>query len=587
MIQKPLRPLSKEGLVHLIETSRRIRPATTWIKNANVLNVYTGEIQRQHVALCRDRIAYAGSKEPLIDQNTFIIEADDYTLVPGYIEPHSHPFQFYNVKTLGEYALTRGTTTLLMDNLTFFNNLPLENVLELFDYSMELPVKIFWWARLDAQSRHPDLVNQYTVERIRTIMEHPRAIQAGELTDWVNLLAGDEVQVEGMRMAKELHLRVEGHNPGASFETLNSIAAAGVTACHEAITGDEVIQRLRLGLYAHLRHSSIRPDVPDLISQLLAKGHTAWDRIMLTTDGSTPPYLENGLVDDLLSLAMREGLEPAIAYRLATLNPAVYYGLDDEIGGIAPGRIADILFLEDIENPTPVRVMVNGKILAESGRILQPFPDGQWKKWGMKPLTIDWEASADWFSMDDPGKEIPVITMPNAVITKKSDERLPAANGKIDLRELTDYQFVAAIDKKGNRVTQGIVKGFTNMPGALASTYTASGDILVIGKDDEQMAFTVNQVINMGGGIVLTENQCTLFSLPLPLNGFMSMDPMNTLIREAKQLVALLEERGYRHLDPIYSLLFLTAFHLPSIRLAAEGIVDVKTGDVLYPSRRL
>ncbi|WCK55028.1 adenine deaminase C-terminal domain-containing protein [Aneurinibacillus sp. Ricciae_BoGa-3] len=589
MIRKPLRPLGSEGIRMLMDVSRRLQPATTWIKDARVLNVYTGEVLRQQVSLYNDRIAYVGEKEPLIDENTLIIEAEPYVLVPGYIEPHSHPFQFYNVKTLGEYALTRGTTSIMMDTMVFHNTLKLEHVLKIMDYSMQLPVKNFWWAKLDPQSRNPELIKRYTVDNIRAIMEHPRTIQAGELTDWVPLLEGDDVQVEGMRLAKEYGLRVEGHHPGASTETLNAVTAAGVTACHEAMTGEEVVRRLRLGLYAHLRHSSIRPDVPKLVSDLLKEDIRSWERIMFTTDGSTPPFLEHGVTDYLLKLAMDEGLDPAVAYRLATLNPAVYYGLDDEIGGIAPGRIADILFLRDLKDPTPVKVMVNGEIHSEEGKLVHPFPEADWESWGLSSIDGSWHADAGWFQIKAEAEEegFPVIRMLNAVITKCNNEILPVSNGNIDIKDKEFYQYVAAIDRSGKRVSSGVVRGFARTIGAIASTYTASGDILVIGDHPEEMAQAVNQAIKIGGGIVMVENGEVLYALSLPLGGFMTDYPMNQVIRESKQLVALLRERGHKHIDPIYSLLFMTAFHLPAVRLAAEGVMDVKTGEIIFPAKEL
>jgi adenine deaminase len=589
MIRKPLRPLGTEGIRMLIDVSRRLQPASTWIKDASVLNVYTGEVLCQQVTLYKDRIAYVGEKEPLTDQNTLIIEAETYTLVPGYIEPHSHPFQFYNVKTLGEYALTRGTTSIMMDTMVFHNALQLEDVLKIMDYSMALPVKNFWWAKLDPQSRNPDLLKRYTVENIRAIMEHPRTIQAGELTDWIRLLEGDDVQVEGMRLAKLYNLRVEGHHPGASVETLNAVTAAGVTACHEAMTGEEVMRRLRLGLYAHLRHSSIRPDVPRLVSDLLKEDMRSWERIMFTTDGSTPPFLEHGVTDYLLKLAMDEGLDPAVAYRLATLNPAVYYGLDDEIGGIAPGRIADILFLRDLKDPTPVKVMVNGEIHSEQGTLLRPFPEADWENWRFPTYADSRQASADWFQItsNGEGEGFPVIRMLNAVITKASDEILPVSNGRIDIEDKEYYQYVAAIDRSGTRVTCGVLRGFARRIGAIASTYTASGDILVIGDNPVEMAQAVNQALKIGGGIIMVENGGILYSLALPLGGCMTDHPMDQVIRESKQLVTLLRERGHEHIDPIYSLLFLTAVHLPAVRLAAGGIMDVKTNKIIFPARQL
>lgn len=586
-MSRPIKPFSKEKWQQLIEVSRFLRPATVWIKSSKILNVYTGEVLDGNIAIFHDRIAYVGSKEPQIDDQTVFIDASQFTLVPGYIEPHAHPFQLYNPASLAEYALSRGTTTLVHDNLNFFLQLQQDQMENLFESMSIMPVKNFWWARLDPQNTDPNLKALFTPDRLKQTLQHPSVIQAGELTAWKDMLDGDEDIQELMYAARMEGKPIEAHNPGASVETLNAVTSAGTTCCHESITAEEVIRRLRLGLYATLRHSSIRPDLPHLIKGLLEEKNTSWSRMMMTTDGSTPFFFENGFTDYLIQLAIQNGLPPVEAYRMVTLNPAVYYGLDQELGGISPGRLADILFLEDLEHPTPVRVMAEGIMVSQKGELIASLPNIKWDQLGIGKISAPaWEAKPEWFKVTATHDKYPVAEMMNAAILLQRKESLPIRNGEIVISLQDDYLYAALLDRHGKWITTGIVKGFGQID-ALASTYTISQDIIVLGKDFNQMAQAVNRVMECRGGICLLDNSEILFELPLPLLGGMSIEKMDVLISQTGKLVKLLKERGHLHEDPIYSLLFFSATHLPTIRFTRQGLLSVKTGEILVPSKNL
>lgn len=414
--------------------------------------------------LYEDRIAYVGNKRPETDAYTMEINAAGFTLVPGYVEPHAHPWQLANVQSFSEFALSRGTTTMINDNLVYYLNLGEDQYERLMDYCSSLPIKNFWWARLDPQSTQPDMLAKFTTERLVSEICQDRVLQAGELTSWPLLLSGDETMLLGITAARNLGKRIEGHNPGASADTLNTMAALGVTACHEAIQADEVLKRLRVGMYATLRHSSIRPDLPHLVSGLLEKGFdfNAASRLMMTTDGSMPPFHKNGFVDYLIQLALEHGVPVTAAYRMATLNPAVYYGLDQELGAIAPGRLADILFLKDLNEPKPEKVMAEGKLVAEKGNMLIEWPACEWEQLHLVPMDKSWRLKPDSLELKVDLPEIPILELVNAVIVKRRDVHLPIEDGRIEIDRESDLCYVSLIDQNGQWVTTGIIKGFAN-----------------------------------------------------------------------------------------------------------------------------
>lgn len=582
-----LRPLSEEAYLRVIRTARRQTPASLWLAGGNVLNVFTKEWQTLNVVLAGERIAYVGEKEPLFDEQTVRIDASDFYLVPGYIEPHAHPFQWYNPETLSNFALLTGTTTLISDTLVLAGLLPYEEVADIMEKLSNHPVKQLFWARLDPQIQQQNTHAAYTKEGLDKILSHPLVIQGGELTDWPGLLAEDETILYGLKRVRDLGKRMEGHHPGASAETLNIASAAGITACHESMTAEDVIQRLSLGMHVSLRHSSIRPDLPVLVQGLLQSGVPWSSRMMLTSDGSTPPMMRHGFMDYTIRVAIESGVPPVEAYVMATLNPAAYYGLDAEVGGIAPGRIADILLLRNVEEPTPELVIANGRPVAKEGKpVDQPVAAVNWRSYDFPKINqmLDY-VNSSWFRMRHPGNELPVIQMANAVITRMGMEQLPSdREGYVSLAHDPELALIVLYDPRGKRFTQAIVRGYGSELEGLASTYTASADWLIIGRDAEAMTQALEHVIRIEGGVVLVDRGEVAFELPLPLAGKLTELPVEDVISKAEEFTQRLRQKGYAHLDPIYSLLFFTATHLPYIRLTAEGLYNVKERRVIYPS---
>ncbi|MBO8164743.1 MAG: adenine deaminase [Brevibacillus sp.] len=582
-----VRPLNEEAYLQVIRTAKRQHPAAVWIKGARVLDVYLRQWRDVHIVVAGERIAYVGESEPLCDERTEVIDAAGYYAVPGYIEPHAHPFQWYNPVTLSDFALRTGTTTIIADSLTMYRLLPFEQVAEIMQCLGDSPVKHFFWARLDPQNISPRQPEQFGKQRLEEIITHPLVIQGGELTDWGGLLREDENLLYGLKRVRDVGKRMEGHHPGASYDTLNIAAAAGVTACHESITADEVIRRLQLGFYAALRHSSIRPDLPDLIRGLRERGITYSPRLMLTSDGSTPPMMRFGFTDYTIRVAIEAGLSPADAYAMATLNPAAYYGLDAEIGGIAPGRIADILLLTAPDEPTPQVVIANGRRWAEKGQLLGPLPSFDWQRYHLPNLAgKETVIRPELFRIRAKDQGVPVINMRNAVITEAEQTPLvPGPDGQ--LPDDPELAALVLIDPVGGRVTQAAVRGYGREIEAIATTYTISSDWIVIGRNPQSMAAALRRALELGGGVTMLEEGKTVFEMPLPISGLMTDAPMEEVIAKAETFVHMLRQKGHAHIDPIYSLLFFTATHLPFVRMTADGVYDVKRGKMIIPSMRV
>lgn len=601
-MRRQVRPLGAAEMRRLIAVARREEPGDVVIEHATVINVYTQELMEAHVAISGKHIAYVGPDMPPVGDGTEVIDGRGYVLSPGYFEPHAHSNLFVNPATFSQKALRHGTTALVHDNMALFLGLGPEKFWQALDDFAAFPVKMFWGLRLDGQTADEGVVARFAPEVIERLLAHPFVLQVGELTDWPRLFGGDEQMVQNVLAARRSGRKVEGHFPGASWRTLNTASAAGVGACHEGMTGEDVLMRLRLGMYATLRYSPIRPDLPDIIQQLLAENIVWSNRLMLTTDGPTPAMLENGMLDYLLRLAMEAGLDPLVAYRLATLNPATYYGLDGELGGIAPGRLADILFLRDVREPRPVRVMAEGKVVVQEDRleVSLPLPEvirlaakesaaevadtaaSRWLEPALFALPVSME---DGLSGDT--AVFPVIHIRDAAITAGQPETFPVRDGFLDWRGQDGLLLASLLDVRGRWIANGLVRGFARDMDALAVSFTISGDLLVLGRDPSAMAEAARRLLALGGGAVLLDGEREPLEICLPIFNSMSAEPYESVAEQAIQLDRRLRAAGYAHLDPIYTLLFLPATHLPYIRLTAQGIYSVKDRRVLYPARVL
>src|SRR5438445_804841 len=262
-----------------------------------------------------------------------------------------------------------------------------------------------------------------------------------------------------------------------------------------------------------LRDSSLRPDLVGLLDALKTAPALA-SRLMLTNDGSMPAFLRtHGFIDHLIRVALEHGVPPIDAYRMATLNPATYYGLDAELGGIAPGRYADLCVLDDLAEPRPSTVIARGRVVATGGLLVGPIAEPPWRRVFSSPkarLTVRWRARPDDFEL--PGRaSYPVIELVSAVISRLQER--PMQPGDLH---------AALLDRGGRWVAPGVVAGFADRIDGFATTTSTDFNILALGRRREAMARAVNRLLDLHGGIVLVEGERIVYELALPLGGIMT-----------------------------------------------------------------
>ena len=551
---------------------------TKLLTNATYLNQYFRKWMKANIWIYEDRIVYVGDRLPEHIEKCEIVDCSDYYLVPGYIEPHAHPFQLYNPHSFAEYASQFGTTTLINDNLFLALQQSKTKAFSFLRDMRDIPVMMYWWCRFDSQTEMNEEEQIFSYTNIKDWLEHDAVLQAGELTGWPRVLGGDDLMLQWMQEAKRVRKQIEGHLPGASEKTLAKMMLLGVDCDHEAMTGEDVYKRLSQGYTVSLRYSSIRPDLPTLLEEMRQLGIDCYDHCIFTTDGSTPSFYEQGVIDAMIRIAIEKGVPLVDAYNMGTINVARYYRLDGLLGNIATGRLANINFLGEKENPTPVSVLAKGKWMKRDGDLSDDFGSFNWRKNDFDPLHLSWE-----LSMHDLQFSMPVgMHMENAVIMRPYSIAIDTSRD--DLSTDHDESFLMLIDRGGKWRVNTILKGFATNVQGLVSSYSNTGDIILIGKNKRDMFTAFQRMREIGGGIVLAENGEVIHEIPLPLLGMMSLKKVEELIEEEKKLKLLLTERGYRFTDPVYSLLFLLSTHLPYIRITPRGIYDVMHKTVLFPS---
>lgn len=561
---------------HLAVIDGKLEP-TMILADATYLNVFTKQWLQGNIWIYHDRIVYVGDEMPKMASDAVVIDCRDQFLVPGYIEPHAHPYQLYNPEQLALHVAQFGTTTLINDNLRLLFLYEKKKAFSIIEQMQKIPVSMFWWGRYDSQSMLRNETEIFNTNDVLSWLSHPTVVQGGELTAWPKLLAGDDRLLYWMQETKRLGKRIEGHLPAASERTLTKLKLLGVTGEHEAMSGEEVVRRLQLGYHVTLRHSSIRPDLPHILEDLMDRTFDNFEQLMFTTDGATPSFYEYGMINICVQIAIEKGLPLIEAYRMASYNVAKYYGLDDVLGSIAPGRIAHINFLQAKDDPNPISVLAKGQWILREKKKIEQINQMNWGQYETDDL-LNWDMTEE-----DLQFSIPIgLKMENDVIMKPYPVSIDITTSK--LPESTPDAFLLVLDRAGKWRVNTVIHGFTNRLGAICSSYSATGDMILIGKNKMDMQIAFQRMKEIGGGIVLVQNGQVIFELALEIKGVMSEADFVFVMEKEGQLKQILQDAGYRFHDPVFCLLFLSSTHLPFIRVTQQGIVDVLHLEIIVPA---
>jgi adenine deaminase len=539
------------------------RPPDVVLTGGRVL-VASGELLQLDVAILGRRIVAVAPS--LASAGVRTVDVGGRYLVPGYVEPHGHAFAPLSPSQYLGRVLETGTTCTTTDDYHLNQFLPAGSYGRLLDHTSALPLVVRWSLRVE-----PQATRTLDFAGLQALLARPEIVQLGELPARPDLEHLDEPLAQLLAQARAAGRRIDGHNPGATQRTLTAAGASGVTADHEALSADDVMARLRTGLWAFLRHSSLRPDIPQLVPALVDSA-LSLERVALTVDGSTPAWMaRHGFVNAAIGAAIEAGMAPFEAYASATWRPAAYMRIDEHLGAIAPGRLANINVLGALEDPMPESVISMGREVAREGRLTVSLPAVPWDALGARPWSQ--RAAGPALGTFRPEPEDPAVRLVSTVILREGAGDGPGLS-------------CVALDPLSGRGTRARLHGLAPRVRAVASTMTFNRLLVVIGSDPQAMKRTADAVFAAGGGIAYDDGE-RVDLLELPIGGVISEAPFGHVAGFCERLERHLAELGHPFADPLYTLHFLTTDSLPAVRFTREGLLRVKTGEIISPAVEL
>lgn len=553
-------------------------------KNCSLVNVYTREIiPHTQVAVTNDRIAYVGpDASHTAGQNTAVIDLEGKYLTPGFADPHIHIDQFVMPSELAKQLLLCGTTSLFSDPIDIVSVCGTKGFYEFIKASSNLPIRIFHVVPgglpVDGKFSHGKTID---LSEEKSAIKLDSVVGLGEVFSWTKVTSRDPTTMKKLSSMLENDCIINGHTAGASDKKLNAYISSGILSCHEPIDYDQVIERLRLGMWIMMREGSIRRDLKNIIPKILAS-KPYLNRLMFCSDGLDPVDMTKfGHIDHCIRESVRLGMDVIDAVTMASKNCFDYYNMGKDLGGIAPGKLADMLVFDDLEKIKPKRVFVGGRLVASNGSMVTKTRKPSLPKWITRTVKITKKFTENDFAIKSkkPTVSVNVIEMETEIITKQNTVDLLTNNGNVIPSKEKDVWKVAAFDRTfgSTKHALGFLKNFGADVGAFASTWSFhENDMIIIGSSEKDMAYAANHLIKSQGGMVVVKEGKIISFLPLQVGGIISSNPFDDVLERFVKLNSTLIDSGCVFQRPHLIPLFLPFLALPSIRIMYSGMIDVK-----------
>ncbi|MFI6498578.1 adenine deaminase [Nonomuraea typhae] len=560
----------------LLDVAYGRRPADTIITNGTLVNVLTGEVYPAEIGIFQDRIAAVGPSLPL-GPDTRVIDAGGGYLVPGLIDGHLHiECSKLSVSSFADLVVPLGTTSVVsgLDQVLVVEGLP--GVRKFLDESKKTGMRIWWGAPAKAPYTVPQSTVGFTFgpDEHREAHTWPECVGVWETVQEM-VEHGDPAVMQALELAEKHRLPVFGCAPLSDARRIAGLAAAGIRLDHESYSHEEMLEKLRQGIYAIVRESSVAHFLEENI-QVVSK--TGARRVAFCTDDvHAADVLAGGHMDKLVRMAVKAGVDPVTAIQMATVNCAEMYRIDDKVGSIAPGRFADVLIVDSLEDFRVREVVSAGRLVARDGRMLTPtIPParGEVTKFPVRTVT------AGDFALRSDRAEVDVLAIgftEQVFVRKRRDVTLPVVDGVVEPSVEQDALLVTVVERYGRagNMPVAVVGGMGIREGAIATSAAPDdNNIICVGASRSDMAVAVNAVSEMGGGQVIVVNGEVRERLPLPIAGIVSDLPAAEMAVAEQRLDDLARELGCTLPAPLMYLFFLSITAIPDYAVTDLGLVD-------------
>lgn len=575
----------------LIEAALGKRPLDLVIRDVQLVNVYTGEIYPADIGIYQNYIAHVTvpGEEPIEGRN--VISGRGKYAIPGLIDTHVHIES--SMMTSANFAraiLPHGTTTVLTDPHEIGNVLGLRGVKYMVDSSEGLPLRIF----ILAPSCVPSVPGietagaDFAAEDIETMLGWDRVLGLAEVMDYLGVIYQTPRMAGILDVVRRHGGIIQGHSPFLRGRQLSAYLCAGPDSDHEVMLEDDTLAKLRAGMIVDAKESSIVKNIKEIVAAYKELAFPP-NMTFCTDDREAGDLLHEGHMDQVVRRAIEEGLPPAIAIRIATLQAASRMGLKD-FGAIAPGKVADIVLLDDLETVKVNEVFVDGRLVAREGKLVQDLPSRTFPLEQENTVRINRELTEDDFRLKAPVAEGSVKTRVlayapgNALRTDFEVLELPVREGVVEYNQVEGLNLITVIERHGRTSNQsfGVLKGFGLTKGAIASTVSHDcHNLTVVGVSAADMLLAARVLVECGGGIACVAGGEVLAKLELPVAGLMSTLPAEELAPIIQHMKDTMRQLGLTGADPLLRVATLTLPVIPRAKITDMGLVEVETQKIL------
>jgi adenine deaminase len=558
------------NLSQLIKVARGEAKADLVLLNAKVVNVFNAEIEPANVAVFGGQIAGVGN----YTLGNRVIDLKGAYLLPGLINGHTHvESSMLDISQYARAVVAHGTSALITDLHEISNVCGKEGIDYVLSASADLPLNIFLQVPSCVPATHLETAGaEINSKDVTELLCLPNVTGLGEMMNFPGVLFGVPSVLDKIKAASGKVL--DGHAPGLSGKDLNAYISAGIHSDHECIHLDEAKEKLARGMYIMIREGSSEKNLTELLPLVTDKTYKRC--IFVVDDRSCADLQRDGDIDAVVRKAIKLGLDPVRAIQLASINTAEYFCLQGH-GAIAPGYLANMIVCQNLNQLDIDMVFHTGELVAEKGQAL-------FKSQSHVPKSLLSSMNIKPFDMKDlalkgSSTQMPVIeVIPGQIVTRRLNLKIPAENGVITPDIEQDLLKIVVLERhcQSGNIGRGLIKGFGITKGAIASSVAHdSHNVVAVGTNDADIYTAVKELERLNGGIALVVNGKVSASVPLPIAGLLSTQPLEKVVDALEEINKQAAGLGCKLSAPFATLSFMALPVIPELRLTDLGLVDV------------